>query len=71
MKKPPKYKTAIMIWLAIYPSVTVLFYLLGDKISALPIFIRTLILTLILVPLMVFILLPILQKVMQKWLMKE
>lgn len=71
MQKPPKYKTAIMIWLAIYPSVTVLFYLLGDKIAALPIFIRTLVLTLILVPLMVFVLLPILQRLMKGWLMKE
>jgi antibiotic biosynthesis monooxygenase (ABM) superfamily enzyme len=71
MQKPPKYKTAIMIWLAIYPSVTVLFYLLGDKIAGLPIFIRTLVLTLILVPLMVFILLPILQRLMKGWLMKE
>jgi len=60
-----------MIWLAIYPSVTVLFYLLGEQISALPVFMRTLVLTLILVPLMVFVLLPILSKILHNWLTKE
>lgn len=64
----PKYKMAVLIWLAIYPSINVLFLLLGDWLVTLPLFLRTLILTGILVPLMVFVLLPLLMKIFRAWL---
>jgi hypothetical protein len=70
MNKVPKYKMAIIIWLAIYPSINVLFLLIGDKLNALPLLLRTLIITGILIPLMVFILLPLLTKIFAKWLSK-
>lgn len=71
MAAPKKWKMAIIIWIAIYPTITTLFFLLGPgllKIPYLPV--RTLILTLIVVPLMVFVLLPFLQKVFKNWLSK-
>lgn len=71
MKQPPKYKTAILIWIAIYPSVNLIFYFLGDWLSTLPRLVSTLVLTIILVPLMVFVLLPLLQKIFKNWLIKE
>lgn len=70
MKQPAKWKFAIMVWLAIYPSITVVQILLGDILKNLPLALRTLILTGILVPLMVFILLPLLRKILAKWLEK-
>ncbi len=70
MKHPPKWKFAIMVWIAIYPSITILQFIIGDSLLSLAIPIRTLILTFILVPLMVFVLLPFLRKFLDKWLHK-
>lgn len=66
--QPPKYKMAILIWLAIYPSINILFWLLGDWLMTIPMLLRTLILTGILVPLMVFVLLPLLTRWFRTWL---
>jgi antibiotic biosynthesis monooxygenase (ABM) superfamily enzyme len=68
MKNPPKWKFAIMVWIAIYPSITLVQFLIGDSLLELPVPIRSLILTLILVPLMVFVLLPGLRKILNNWL---
>lgn len=68
--KPPKWKFALMVWIAIYPSITLVSYLIGDLLKNLPLAIRTLIMTGILVPLMVFILLPLLSKILKNWLYK-
>lgn len=71
MAAPKKWKMAVIIWIAIYPTITTLFFLLSPilfKIPYLPL--RTLVLTLIVVPLMVFILIPFLQKVFKNWLEK-
>jgi antibiotic biosynthesis monooxygenase (ABM) superfamily enzyme len=71
MNPPKKWKTAVLIWIAIYPTITLFFALLGEvliQINPLPL--RTLLITVIVVPFMVFILIPFLQKVMGKWLHK-
>ncbi len=68
MPKIPKWKLAILIWIAIYPTITILFYVLGPYLMPLPIPLRTLCFTLILVPLMVFVLIPTLMKLFSKWL---
>jgi antibiotic biosynthesis monooxygenase (ABM) superfamily enzyme len=70
LKQAPKWKFAVMVWIAIYPSITLLQLLIGKQLMALPIPLRSLILTLILVPLMVFVLLPILRKILGSWLNK-
>ncbi len=70
MNQSPKWKFAIMVWLAIYPAITLLTYLIGDLIKNLPLPLKTLIMTGILVPLMVFVLLPLLRKLMGNWLNK-
>ena len=56
MKHPPKWKFAVIVWIAIYPAITLLTYLIGDKINYLPLPLKTLIMTGILVPLRVFVL---------------
>jgi antibiotic biosynthesis monooxygenase (ABM) superfamily enzyme len=68
MKPVPKYKTALMIWVAIYPTINLVFFLLGDFLATLPMLLRTLLLTMLLVPLMVYVLLPVLSKLLAKWL---
>lgn len=70
MKQPPKWKFAIMVWLAIYPTITLVGFLIGDLIKNWPLPLKTLLMTGILVPLMVFILLPLLRKLLGDWLHK-
>lgn len=70
MSKPPKkWKMAILIWIAIYPTVTltaILFGNLFEKIDPLPL--RTLASTIIVVPIAVYALVPALQKLLNNWL---
>lgn len=70
MKQPPKWKFAILVWLAIYPTITLVSFLIGDIIKNWPLPLKTLFMTGILVPLMVFVLLPLLRKLLGKWLHK-
>ncbi len=68
MKPPKKWKFALMVWIAIYPAITVASFLLGDLIKDLALPVRTFIMTGILVPLMVYVLLPLLRKLFGAWL---
>jgi antibiotic biosynthesis monooxygenase (ABM) superfamily enzyme len=72
MSKPPKkWKMAILIWIAIYPTVTLIATLFGnhlEKIKPLPL--QTLVSTLIVVPIAVFAVVPAMQKVLNSWLSK-
>jgi antibiotic biosynthesis monooxygenase (ABM) superfamily enzyme len=70
MKQPPKWKFALMVWIAIYPSIMVVQLLIGNQIISLPLPLRSLIMTGILVPLMVYVLLPFLRKILGNWLNK-
>jgi antibiotic biosynthesis monooxygenase (ABM) superfamily enzyme len=71
MKSPKKWKMAIVIWLAIYPTITLLFLFAGKYFMLIDILpLRTLAITIIIVPLMVFVLLPTLQKIFKNWLSK-
>jgi uncharacterized protein len=65
---PPRWKTAVLVWLAIYPSITFLLWLAGPRIAGWPLALRTLALTAVLVPLMVFLLLPAIQRLLGPWL---
>lgn len=69
MKPPKKWKMAILIWLAIYPLVTLIFAFAGEllmRINPLPF--RTLVITAVIVPIMVFICIPLLQKLLKNWI---
>jgi antibiotic biosynthesis monooxygenase (ABM) superfamily enzyme len=70
MKQPPKYKTAVVIWVIIYPTINLIFLLLGDSLNEIALPFRTLIMTLILVPLMVYVLMPLANKLFNSWLNK-
>jgi antibiotic biosynthesis monooxygenase (ABM) superfamily enzyme len=70
MKPAPKYKMAILIWIIIYPTINLLFLLLGKPLESFPMYIKTLVMTLILVPAMVYLFLPFLTKTFKNWLLK-
>jgi antibiotic biosynthesis monooxygenase (ABM) superfamily enzyme len=64
----PRYKTAAIIWLAIYPALTVTLAFLGPVLAPLPLFLRTLVVTAVLVPAMVYLLIPAMQRLFSAWL---
>ena len=65
---PPRWKLAVIVWLAIYPVLTFLLWVVGPEIRGWPLPLRTLALTVVLVPTMVFVLLPALQQLLAAWL---
>lgn len=70
MKVPPRWKTALLIWLGIYPTVTLVSWIIGVYATDLPLPLRTLCLTVIVVPIMVWVMMPVLQKALHRWLNK-
>jgi antibiotic biosynthesis monooxygenase (ABM) superfamily enzyme len=70
MKQPNKFKMAFLIWCAIYPTVTFIFFILKDFLANLHPVLKTFVVTVILVPLMVFVFLPFIVKQFGKWLTK-
>lgn len=65
---PPRYKVAVITWLAIYPALTITLALLGPALMPLPLYLRTLVVTAILVPIMVYALVPGVQRLLAGWL---
>lgn len=69
MKPPKKWKMAVLVWTAIYPTITLLFFFLGHYFAMItPLPLRTLVITAIVVPAMVFLILPLVQKLLHNWL---
>jgi uncharacterized protein len=66
---PPRYKLAVITWLAVYPAITAVVAVF-EPIGLLntPVPIRTLLLTIVLVPIMVYVLVPVLSRVLAEWL---
>jgi antibiotic biosynthesis monooxygenase (ABM) superfamily enzyme len=65
---PPRHRFALIVWLAIYPTITTVLQLSGPLIGDWPLPLRTLAITAVVVPLMVFVLLPTLQRAFAGWL---
>lgn len=53
-----KLKTAFIIWISIYPAITLILLWFGEQLNQIPLVQRTFILTVILVPMMVYLLVP-------------
>ena len=58
VQPPPKYKMAIVSWLAVFPTVTLIFVLLGEQLAPLPLFLRVFIVTVLVIFLMTYVLMP-------------
>ena len=60
----------MLVWLAIYPCITLIFLIFGHWLELLPIPLRTFVLTIVLVPYMVYVGVPALTKLLKPWLNK-
>ena len=67
-EETPKWRFAVIVWIAIYPAVTLAQYLLSDFMQGWPIYQKTLIISIIEIPYAVFFALPLLQKAFKGWL---
>ena len=60
---PTKHQLALMIWLAVFPTLTILNLVLGDWLHTLTPVVRTFVLATIAVPIVIYGLMPQLHKV--------
>jgi antibiotic biosynthesis monooxygenase (ABM) superfamily enzyme len=65
---PPKYKMALVVWLAIFVLVTSLNAVLTPFIAHWPLIARTFLLSIIVVPLMTWVVMPFLTRLFSGWL---
>ena len=70
-KSAPKYKTAFIVWLAVFPTINVFLILLSQLPFELPHILRVFFVTGFTVPLSVYILVPRLSRLFEPWLYKE
>ncbi len=68
---PPRWKVAIVTWMGIFPTVLLLFILLGDILATLPLVLRVGTLTGLVVLIMTWVVAPQLTRVMKPWLHKH
>lgn len=65
---PTRHQLALMIWLAVFPTLTVLNLTLGDWLSSLTSIVRTLVLATLAVPVVIYGLMPQLHK-LRVWML--
>lgn len=65
---PPRYKMATVTWLAVFPTVLIIFTLFGPLLNLLPTVLRTLIFTLTMVTLMTYVIMPRMTRLFSFWL---
>ncbi len=65
---PPRYKMAIVTWLAVFPVVAVIFSLFGQWLNLLPTLVRTLVFTAVMVTLMTYVIMPRMTRLFSFWL---
>ncbi|MFD7455318.1 hypothetical protein [Kitasatospora sp. NPDC059827] len=59
---PSVHRRAVLTWLAVYPTITAAFLVLGPHLGSLPVPLRTLVMTALVVPVVVYALMPLLLK---------
>ena len=65
---PPRYKMAVVTWLAVFPTVLIIFTLFGPLLNLLPMVLRTLLFTLTMVSLMTYVIMPRMTRLFSFWL---
>ncbi len=60
---PTTHHLALMIWIAVFPTLTLLNFLLADLLAPLPMIVRTLILVTIAVPIVIYAVMPRLHRI--------
>jgi len=66
--KTTKHKMAFIVWLAIFPLITLVSFLLGDQLMRLPLLFRTFVMTLGIVPLVFYVVVPFYTRLFSSWL---
>ena len=65
---PPRYKMAVVTWIAVFPLATLIFALTHPLLGGLPAVIRTLVFTLIMVTTMTYVVMPRMTRLFSFWL---
>lgn len=65
---PPRWKVAVVTWLGIFPTVYMLFWVLGDMLAPWTLLTRIMLLTLLVVGLMTWVVAPQLTRLFKPWL---
>lgn len=65
MKTKMKLIASLKIWVVIYPSITMFYWLFGQHLATMPLYQRTFLLTIILVPWMMFVGVPFVESVIR------
>jgi antibiotic biosynthesis monooxygenase (ABM) superfamily enzyme len=60
---PTKHQLALMIWIAVFPTLTVLNLVLGDTLADLPSVLRTFVLATVAVPIVIYGMMPRLHRI--------
>ena len=68
---PPRYKMAVVTWLAIFVLIVVINLLFGSWLATLPMLLRSLILTVVLVSSMTYIVMPRMTRLFSGWLYQK
>ncbi len=68
---PTKHQLALMIWIAVFPTLTALNLLLGDTLAELSTVLRTLVLATMAVPIVIYGLMPHVQRARHRLLSGE
>jgi antibiotic biosynthesis monooxygenase (ABM) superfamily enzyme len=58
VRPPTKHQLALMIWVAVFPTLTALNLVLGDLLDGLPMVLRTFILATVAVPIVIYGIMP-------------
>jgi antibiotic biosynthesis monooxygenase (ABM) superfamily enzyme len=62
VRPPSRHELAIMIWIAVFPTLTLLNLVFAGLLNQMPTVVRVLILPTVVVPIVVYVLLPLLQR---------
>ncbi|NQX56915.1 hypothetical protein HQN86_25075 [Pedobacter panaciterrae] len=71
MKTKMKLIAALKTWVVVYPSITLLLYLLGESSLVLPLYLKTLLLSFTLVPWIIFAGIPFVDFIIRRVSTKE
>jgi len=68
---PTKHQLALMIWVAVFPTLTVLNLALGGSLTGLPVVLRTFVLATIAVPIVIYGVMPQLHRLRSRLLLSR
>ena len=65
---PPRYKMAVITWIAVFPLATAIFAVTQPLLGGLPVVLRTLVFTLVMVTTMTYVVMPRMTRLFSFWL---